>query len=177
MEEKHKLFQFYKVEIFNKSGYLKWIFRRKYRYLFFYRLGYILYRKNLIYKFLGILIDELITKAFGPDIDLRAEIGIGLAVAHVKHSFTIRAEAIIGKNFQILQGVTIGIGKNSDSRGKIIIGDNVEIGANSVILGNIKIGNNVTIGATTFINKNIPDNSIVVCEKKIKIRSKTKNEG
>lgn len=168
------LFIYLKNEIFEKSGYLKWIFLRKFRFLFFYRIGYVLYRKkNRVLKNLGLIIHEFITKSYGPDIGIRANIGCGLSLGHVKHAFTIREEAIIGKNFHIIQGSTIGIGTSKDNGGKVIIGDNVEIGANSIILGNLKIGNNVTIGAGTFVNRDIPDNSIVTTEKKIIIKIKS----
>lgn len=64
-----------------------------------------------------------------------------------------------GKNFRVLQGVTIG--KNTDG-GLPTIGDNVIIYPNSVVFGNINIGNNVIIGAGSVVNKDVPDNAVAV---------------
>lgn len=55
---------------------------------------------------------------------------------------------------------------------KTIIGDNVEIGAHSCIIGDVRIGDNVIIGAMSFINKDIPENSVVYCDKVTTIRER-----
>jgi len=58
--------------------------------------------------------------------------------------------------------------KSKKNSKKIIIGTNVWIGANSTILKGITIGDNSIIGADTTITKNIPKNSKVVQEIKLK---------
>ena len=77
-----------------------------------------------------------------------------------KRQIVINPIAIIGKNFSIHQGVTIGV-KNSYFD-QVIIGDNCTLGAGAKVLGNIKIGNNVTVGANAVVMCDVPDNSIAV---------------
>lgn len=55
----------------------------------------------------------------------------------------------------------LGINKNADKVGPIILGDNVFIGVDSIILQNVKIGNNVIIGCRSVVTKDVPDNSVV----------------
>lgn len=104
-----------------------------------------------IYAFLSILM--------GISIPRGAQIDKGLRIYHFG-GIVINPRAIIGKNFSIHQGVTIGI-KNSIFD-QVIIGDNCTIGAGAKVLGNIKIGNNVTIGANAVVMCDVPDNSIAV---------------
>lgn len=54
------------------------------------------------------------------------------------------------------------MGKFSDHRGGVKIGNNVFIGMKSTILKGVHIGNNVIVGANSLVNKNVPDNCIVV---------------
>ena len=95
----------------------------------------------------------------GISIPRGAQIGPGLRIYHFG-TIVINPIAIIGKNFSIHQGVTIGV-KNSYFD-QVIIGDNCTIGAGAKVLGNIKIGNNVTIGANTVLMSDVPDNSLAV---------------
>lgn len=105
--------------------------------------------------------NERLKRKYGPDIDLNSEIAPGLSIAHISLPFVIRSNAIIGKNFHIMQGVTIGIKSNADLLGNIEIGDNVTLSTNSVILGNIRIGSNVLVGAATVVDKDIASNTLV----------------
>lgn len=52
--------------------------------------------------------------------------------------------------------------------GAAIIGNNVFIGAGTKIIGAVKIGDNVTIGQNCVITKDIPNNSIVVNDNKMR---------
>ena len=53
------------------------------------------------------------------------------------------------------------MGKSSDRRGGVKIGNNVFIGMKSTILKGVRIGNNVIIGANSLVNKDVPDNCVV----------------
>lgn len=86
--------------------------------------------------------------------------GKGLTIWHWG-PIIINPAAIIGKNCTLYPGVLIGH-KKPDG-GAATIGDNVFIGAGTKIIGLVKIGNNVTIGQNCVITKDIPDNSVVVC--------------
>ncbi len=57
------------------------------------------------------------------------------------------------------------------SLGKIIFGNNCWIGSNVVILKDVTIGNNVVIGANCVIYKFIPENSIVINQQNLVIKS------
>lgn len=95
----------------------------------------------------------------GVSIPRGAQIGPGLRIYHFG-CIVINPISIIGKNFSIHQGVTIGV-KNSYFD-QVIIGDNVTIGAGAKVLGNLHIGNNVTIGANAVVMTDVPDNCIAV---------------
>lgn len=84
----------------------------------------------------------------------------GFRIAHFGH-IVINPAAIIGKNFNISQGVTIGSAEGK-KKGTPIIGNNVSIQANAVIVGGIKIGNDVLIAPNAFVNFDVPDGSIVL---------------
>ncbi len=96
---------------------------------------------------------------FGISIPRGAEIGPGLRIYHYG-TIVINPRAVIGKNFSIHHGCTIGV--KSSYYDQVIVGDNVTMGAGAKVLGNIRIGNNVTIGANAVVLADVPDNSIAV---------------
>jgi serine O-acetyltransferase len=89
------------------------------------------------------------------------KIGSGLYLGHI-FSIIVSPKAIIGKNVNLSQGVTIGFASRGSRKGYPTIGDNVYIGPGAVIIGNIKVGNNVAIGANCVVTKDVPDNAVVV---------------
>ena len=101
---------------------------------------------------------------FGFQISWGTTIGEGFYLGHLGN-IIINSEAVIGKNVNIAQGVTIGISNRGKTKGVPTIGDDVWIGANSTIVGGIKIGNNVLIAPNTFVNFDVPSNSVVVGSK------------
>lgn len=88
-------------------------------------------------------------------------IGGGLYIAHA-FNIGINPATIIGKNFNIHKGATIGQENRGKRKGTPIIGDRVWVGMNATIAGNIRIGNNVLIAPNSFVNFDVPDNSIVI---------------
>ncbi len=72
-------------------------------------------------------------------------------------------DAVIGKNCQIFQNVTIGMGKHNPElkTSAPIIGNKVVIWANSVVAGGIKIGDNAVIGANSLVIRDVPANTVV----------------
>lgn len=88
-------------------------------------------------------------------------VGRGLRILHFG-GIVINTDAVIGKNFNIAQGVLIGLNDGGKKPGAPIIGDNVYCGANSIVIGGIKIGNDVLIAPGAFVNFDVPDNSIVL---------------
>ena len=104
-----------------------------------------------VYAFFSILL--------GISIPRGAQIGPGLRIYHFG-TIVINPKAVIGKNFSIHHGCTIGV-RNSYFD-QMTIGDNVTMGAGAKVLGSIKIGNNVTIGANAVVLTDVPDNSVAV---------------
>lgn len=123
--------------------------------VFLFRVNHCLDKKN---AFLSKLMNVWRFYLFKNDISCRAKIGHGLRIVHVV-DIVIPAEAVLGKNCVILNGVSIG-SKGVGQTEVPVLGDNVYIGSGSKIIGGISVGNNVTIGALTLCNKSIPDNSV-----------------
>lgn len=96
----------------------------------------------------------------GIQIPVGTKIGLGMRILHFG-TIVVNPYAVIGKNFNIAQGVLIGNSEGKNA-GVPTIGDNVYCGANSIIIGGVKIGNDVLIAPGAFVNFNVPDNSIVI---------------
>jgi len=108
-------------------------------------VGYVLFKKRI---------------RFGLDIQT-ISIGEGFYIGHYG-TIVVSGEAVIGKNCNISQGVTIGVVNTGFKKGVPVIGDNVYIAPGAKIIGNVKIGNNVAIGANSVVTADIPDNAVVV---------------
>lgn len=91
--------------------------------------------------------------------------GKGLTIWHWG-SIIINPTTKIGDNCTLYPGVLIGH-KNING-GAAIIGNNVFIGAGTKIIGPVKIGDNVTIGQNCVITKDVPSNSTVVNDIKLR---------
>lgn len=87
-------------------------------------------------------------------------IGSGLFLEHLSDIF-INGRAVIGRNCNIANGVTIGQTNRGPRKGYPTVGDNVFIGPGAKILGGVKVGNNVAIGANCVVVKDVPDNAVV----------------
>ena len=87
-------------------------------------------------------------------------VGSGLFLEHLSDIF-INGRAVIGKNCNIANGVTIGQTNRGPRKGYPTVGDNVFIGPGAKILGGVRVGNNVTIGANCVVVKDVPDNAVV----------------
>lgn len=72
----------------------------------------------------------------------------------------VNANARIGKNCSIQQGVIIGV--SGKSSGVPVIGDNVNIGAGAKILGNIVIPSNTVIGANAVVVKSYEEEGLTL---------------
>ena len=88
------------------------------------------------------------------------QIGSGLFLEHLSDIF-INGRAVIGKNCNIANGVTVGQTNRGPRKGYPVIGDNVFVGPGAKILGAVIIGNNVAIGANCVVVKDVPDNAVV----------------
>lgn len=97
----------------------------------------------------------------GISIPFRTKIGSGFYIGHFG-GVIVHPSAIIGKDCNLSQGVTLGRTNRGEKQGAPVIGDRVYIGPGVKIIGAISIGNDVAIGANSVITKDIPDNAVVV---------------
>ena len=96
------------------------------------------------------------------------EVGPGL---YIEHGFsTIVNARKIGRNFWVNQNVTVGAGKG----GMPAFGDDCAVRTGAVVVGGITIGDRVTIGANAFVDFDVPDDSLVVCQRAQIIKKKKK---
>ncbi|MEN8817636.1 MAG: serine O-acetyltransferase [Nonlabens sp.] len=111
--------------------------------------------------FLGVIKQKGIEIITGISIPYSAQIGEGFYIGH--HSgIIINPNAIIGKNCNISQGVTIGVSGKGPYRGTPVIGDEVYLGANATVVGKIIIGNRAVIGANSLVNRDVKESVTVL---------------
>ncbi|PTX42619.1 serine O-acetyltransferase [Christiangramia gaetbulicola] len=145
----------------SKLRFLSIFFRQpEFRFLVNHRLANTYSKKHPLGLITRVWYHSIRAK-YGMQIQLGAQLGQGFFLnhwgpVHINHA------AIIGKNCNILHGVTIGNVSRGKRKGSPTIGDEVWIGANAVVVGKIRIGNNVLIAPLTFVNFDVPDNSVVV---------------
>lgn len=128
-----------------------------------YKIGRWFYKKDLF--LFSVIIRNLIYFISNSYVPPSAKIGEGTIFAYGGIGMVIHANAIIGENCVLGQGITIGAAEgfvaptiNACPR----IGSNCYIGAGAKILGDITVGNNCQIGAGAIVLHDIPDNSVVV---------------
>lgn len=134
------------------------LFTPSFRYIYFFRKTQ-LAKNKLTRLFWHFMLRHWMLKT-GIQIPWQTKIGDGFRIVHFGH-IVVNPGTIIGKNFNISQGVLIGnsLGKK---QGVPVIGDNVCVNANAIIVGNCRIGDNVLIAPGAFVNFDVPDNSIVI---------------
>jgi serine O-acetyltransferase len=96
----------------------------------------------------------------GISLPAECEIGPGLYIGHFG-PVILNADVRLGRNCNLSQGVTIGVGGRGARRGCPIIGDRVYVGANAVLIGRIEIGNDCAIGAGGVVTKSMPACAVV----------------
>ena len=77
---------------------------------------------------------------------------------HGPNGIIIGHDAIIGKNCEIFQQVTI-------AQGRVVIGDSVVLGAGCRILPGVHVGNYAKIGANAIVVEDVPENATCVLNK------------
>lgn len=97
---------------------------------------------------------------YGFQIYPETQIGEGFYLGHWG-AVVINPKAIIGKNCNVAQGVTIAQANRGKKEGVPTIGNEVWIGPNAVLVGNITVGNNVLIAPNAYVNFDVPNDSVV----------------
>jgi serine O-acetyltransferase len=95
----------------------------------------------------------------GIELPNRAEIGAGVFIPHA-NGIVVHMNAKLGRNCNLAQQVTIGVGGRGSNRGTPVIGDRVFIGPGAKLFGPIVIGDDVAIGANAVVLKDMPDNAV-----------------
>ncbi len=103
----------------------------------------------------------LVRVAWGIELPRSAIIGAGLYVGHFG-GITVSGQAVIGRNCNLSQGITIGSSGEGEKSGVPVIGDDVYIAPGACLFGKISVGHNVKIGANAVVHRNVPDNAVVV---------------
>ena len=129
-----------------------------FRYIFLFRKSSL--ADSLIPKIFWKILLRRCMLSTGIQIPEITKIDRGFRIVHFGH-IVINPATIIGKNFNISNGVTLG---HSEGRhaGSPTIGNNVSIQTNAVVVGNVIIGNDVLIAPNAFVNFDVPDGAIVL---------------
>lgn len=135
------------------------IFDPRFRFIFWFRVASQCPRFSLR-GFLPYLAYRRHSRKNGFEIPVSVKIGGGLYFPHAG-GIVINSRATIGRNCNILHGVTIGNNLSGGSRGVPTIGDNVYIGPGAVIVGGITIGSHSVIAGNAFVNRSVPSHSVV----------------
>lgn len=131
------------------------------RFLIWFRLAQSAQKRNFISKIFILYVYKKTCIRYNFEISPNCSIGKGLRLPHYAGGIVIHPNAVIGKNCEIMQGVTIG-NNIMKSRDKVaVIGDNVILASGSKIIGNVNIGDNVVVGANSVVSKSIEPNMIV----------------
>ena len=125
---------------------------------------------RILFDPIYVILDFMIQALWGIEIPRGAKIGPGLYIGHYG-GITVSSRAVIGRDCNVSQNITLGVSGAGTKRGAPSIGDNVYIGPGARLFGNITIGNNVKIGANAVIHKDLPDNAIAVLDPGFKIIS------
>lgn len=135
--------------------------------LFVYRVSNSIFKSKLpiIIKkpllLLSIIFQKWIEIITGISIPYICTIGHSFYIGHFG-GIIINANAKIGNNCNISQGVTIGVSGRGYKRGVPILGDNIYIGANAVLAGKITIGNGCAIAANSLVIESVNDSTTVL---------------
>jgi len=107
------------------------------------------------------LAQKLIEVLTGICLPRHCEIGEGLYIGHYG-TIIFPRYGQLGRNCNVGQTVTMGVGGIGDHRGCPSIGDRVFIGPHSVIVGKITIGDDAMIGAGAVITRSVPARAVVL---------------
>lgn len=157
-----KPFSLIKADLFRHTGKVSLVLiiknllnnNRSFKYTFWLRLAN---SRNPIVRLVAKFMHRHLSIKYQIQIPTNTKIGPGLYLGH-SSSVMINSTAIIGRNCNLSQFVTIG----SNHGQAAMIGDNVYIGPNCCIVESIKLGNNTTIGAGSVVIQDVPDNSTAV---------------
>jgi len=135
-----------------------------------FRLSNLYNTNSLILKFFSFpffVLNKLINEClFSVEIPYDVKIGCGFKIWH-SHCIVINKGCVIGNDFEIRHGCTLGSNK-LDYPKRFIIGNNVKLGVHcSILSDDIYIGDNVFVGAGVTLMHSVDENSYVIGAKPI----------
>lgn len=98
---------------------------------------------------------------YGISIPFDTEIGEGLYIGHFG-GIVVSHRAVIGRNCNLSQGVTLGVANRGARAGAPTLGDGVYVGPGAKLVGAVTVGDDVAIGANCVVTKDVPDHAVVV---------------
>ena len=146
------------VLLFTTQGLWALMVYRVFNSIYRSRLHIVIKKPILI---LGVICQKWIEIVASIALPYSAQIGQSFYIGHFG-GIIINAQAVIGDNCNISQGVTIGVSGRCNKRGIPRIGNNVYIGANAVVAGNIVIGDNCVIAGNSLVISSIEPNKTVM---------------
>ncbi len=98
---------------------------------------------------------------FGVDLPASTRVGSGLYMNHPS-GIVVHSEAVIGRDCNLSQDVTLGEANRGRNAGFPTIGDGVYIGPGAKIVGAVHVGDDSAIGANCVVTRDVPPHSVVV---------------
>lgn len=159
--------EFIKADLFrytgkrSKKAFLKSYLRIPgFKYMFWFRtVNYFQTKNKMLVPYAKFRLRHFSYK-YGIQIPHTTQIDKGFYIGHFS-CIVVSRYAVIGKNVNISQGVTIGKANRGERAGAAIINDEVYIGPGAKIVGKVYIGKNSAIGANAVVTKDIPENAVV----------------
>jgi serine O-acetyltransferase len=114
-----------------------------------YRISHEIFRKDVFDPFLDFLA-YLMHVRTGMEVYYSSEIGEGFRIMHGS-GLVLGPRNIIGRNFTVYQGVTLGQRRQHSPGEFLQIGDDCTVFAGARVLGKLKLGNRVTVAANAVL--------------------------
>lgn len=114
---------------------------------------------RLLYPFVRAVYNHYQYK-HGVFIPPTTRVGPGLYLEHLG-DIVVNGRAVIGKNCNLGNGVTIGQTNRGARRGVPTVGDNVFIGPGAKIVGGVRVGDNAAVGVNCVIVRDVPAYAVV----------------
>lgn len=147
-----------------RGGYLHLLFaNEEFLCTFWFRImSYLQTKGHIVHLFYVFLLFpyRFMMRIFGIYLPVGTPIEGGFGFVHPIGTI-INRHVKIGINVTIMQGVTIGEGRNHNN-GIPTIGNNVVICANATIVGNVTIGDNAVVGAGAVVVHDVEAGAVVV---------------
>ncbi len=89
------------------------------------------------------------------------KIGPGLYLGHFSGIF-VHPEAVLGRDCNISQGVSLGLGRQGDRWGAPILGDRVYLAPGAKVIGPVHLADGTVVGANAVVTHDTEPDAVVV---------------